>query len=52
MILPLCPDLVSTEEIQDKISVGMFGDVCEHMQRLGKLYITVNPYRVGKSSIF
>ena len=52
MLLPLCPDLISVDEIQDKPPVGMFRDVCVHIQRLAKFYLTVNQYRADKLLTF
>ena len=37
-----CPDLVSVDGIQNKPPVGMFRDLCVHIQRLAKFYLTVN----------
>ena len=47
VLFPLCPD-----EIQDKPAVGMFRDVCVHIQRLAKFYLTVNQYRADKLVTF
>ena len=33
VLFPLCPDLVSVDEIQDKPAVGMFRDVCVYTYR-------------------
>ena len=52
VLFPLCPDLVSVVEIQDKLAVGMFRDVCVHIQRLAKFYLTVNQYRADKLLTF
>ena len=52
VLLPLCPDLISVDEIQDKPPVGMFQDVCVHIQRLAKFYLTVNQYRADKLLTF
>ena len=52
MILPLCPDLISVGEIQHKPPVGMFRDVCVHIQRPAKFYLTVNQYRADKLLTF
>ena len=52
VLFPLCPDLISVDEIQDKPPVGMFRDVCVHIQRLAKFYLTVNQYRADKLRTF
>ena len=52
VLFPLCPDLVSVDEIQDKLAVGVFRDVCVHIQRLAKFYLTVNQYRADKLLTF
>ena len=52
VLRPLCPDLVSLDEMQGKPAVGMFRDVCEHIQRLAKFYLTVNQYRTDKLLTF
>ena len=51
VLFPLCPDLVSVDEIQDKPAVGMFRDVCTH-KRLAKFHLTVNQYRADKLLTF
>ena len=51
ILLPLCPDLVSVDEVQHK-PVGMFRDVCTYIERLAKFYLTVNEYRVDKLLVF
>ena len=51
VLLPLCPDLVSVDEVQHK-PVGMFRDVCTYIQRLARFYLTVNEYRVDKLLVF
>ena len=48
VLLPLCPDLVSPDEIHDRPPVGMFRDLCLHIQRLAKFYLTINQYRADK----
>ena len=52
VLFPLCPDLVSVDEMQDEPAVGMFRNVCAHMQRLAKFYLTVNQYRDDKLLTF
>ena len=52
VLLPLCPDLISVDETQDKLPVGMFCDLCVHIQRLAKFYLTVNQYRADKLLTF